>query len=135
MLYSLISAVAPSKCFSQTKVSSRTRLFARPNIPEFRMASSSARSASNLLMDEYNGPSPRENSSCVSQSGFLGESIPQFPRKGCLAESLNPDEIRAESKNESLFPEGFMAESVFESGIPSKRSSGSPKGVGLQENH
>jgi hypothetical protein len=60
---------------------------------------------------------PRKNSPCVSQPGFFGESIPQFPGKGCLAESLNTDGIRAESRDKSLFPEGFKVESMFESGI------------------
>src|SRR5271169_2040829 len=50
MLYSLISSTAPSKYLSQTNVRSRTGLFVRPNTPEDRTASTSARSVSSLLI-------------------------------------------------------------------------------------
>src|SRR5580704_238051 len=39
---------------------------------------------------------PRKNSPLVSQSTFFRDSIPQIPGKGCFAENLNPDEVRAE---------------------------------------
>jgi hypothetical protein len=78
---------------------------------------------------------PRKNSPCVSQSGFFEESIPQFPAKGCLAENLNTDEVRAEFRNSTLFPEGLEGETVFESGVTSKRLSRSPRVGGLRENH
>src|SRR5271168_3785173 len=58
MLYSFISAVAPSKCFSQTNVSRRTRLLVRANSSDARMASSSARSASKLPIDDGKWISP-----------------------------------------------------------------------------
>src|SRR4029077_2841877 len=50
MLYSLISSTAPSKYLSQTNVRSRTGLFVRPNTPDDKMSSTSARSASSLLI-------------------------------------------------------------------------------------
>jgi hypothetical protein len=78
---------------------------------------------------------PRKNSPCVSQSGFFLESIPQFPGKGCLAENLNTDEVREEFGNSTLFPGGLEGESVFESGITSKRVSESSRVEGFQENH
>jgi hypothetical protein len=64
---------------------------------------------------------PRKSSPSVSRSPFFLESIPQFPGKGCLAENLNTDEVRTEFRNNSLIPEGFKGESVFESGIPRRR--------------
>jgi hypothetical protein len=48
MLYSLISEVAPSKYFSQTKLRKRPRLLVRVKVLEFRSRSTSARSASTL---------------------------------------------------------------------------------------
>ena len=78
---------------------------------------------------------PRKNRPCVPQPSFFRESIPQIPGKGCLAEGLITDEVRAESKNGTLFPEGIKGETVFESGIVSKRVLGSSKGGGFQENH
>jgi hypothetical protein len=78
---------------------------------------------------------PRKNSPCVSRSPFFLESIPQFPGKGCLAENLNTDEVRAESRNGALFREALKGESVLESGITSERVLGSPRAGGFQESH
>src|SRR5580704_4481672 len=50
MSYSLTSSVDPSKYFSQIKFRVLARLPARPNVSELRTESSSARSASNLLI-------------------------------------------------------------------------------------
>jgi len=73
---------------------------------------------------------PPENSPCLLKPGFFLESIPQFPGKGCLAENLNTDEVRAEFKNGTLFKERLEGECVFEFGVPSKRVSKSTR-VGI----
>jgi hypothetical protein len=78
---------------------------------------------------------PRKNSPCVSQSAFFLESIAQFPEKGCLAENLNTDEVRAEFRNSTLFTERLESGCVFEFGIPSKRVSRSTRVGILPENH
>src|SRR5947207_8227 len=61
MLYSLTSSIVPSKYFSQTKLRSRTRLFDRPNTPDDRTDSNSARSASSLLIGDCKRTHPFES--------------------------------------------------------------------------
>src|SRR5580704_7924308 len=132
MLYSLISAVAPSKCFSQTKVRRRTRLFARPSIPEFRMASSSARSDSNLLMDECKRPSPGKIARAFHNLGSLGRVYRNFPERAASEKALilmelerNPEikvSSRKDSKSNPCSNQGSMAEDGGKS--PSRRSPG-----------
>ena len=88
----LISAVAPSKCFFAHKGqgSRRRDLFARPSIPEFRMASSSARSkATNLLMDECKRPSPGKTARAFHDLPFFpGEYAAIFRKRAALRENL-----------------------------------------------
>src|ERR1700722_14532964 len=87
MLYSLISSIDPSKYFSQTNVKRRIGLFVRPNTPEDRISSTSARSASSLLIADCKWIPPRTVH--ATQHPVFGGSITQFSRHDIGPKILN----------------------------------------------
>ncbi len=95
MLYSLISSTAPSKYFSQTYVRIRTWLFVRPNTPDDNTSSTSARSASSLLITGCKFLSLKES---LSESDFRPDSGSITHFLGCELERkhLIPHGVRVD---------------------------------------